>query len=126
MNTSNASLSKSEFAEKYDEILFPIESYIVQIYEQNPDLHDHDVLRAYEAVLKYIKAKLTRYPLPQPNLKGISLTIYEFILNFLNENESSYSFQEFQDCLKILEKSMKLWNREHGSRGYLNYIDQFI
>lgn len=125
MNTSSA-LSKSEFGEKYIEILQPLEAYVATFYRQNPSMHDHDILRVYEALLKRIKARLTNFPLPPPKLAGISLDIYTLHLNFLEKMESSYSLQEIQECLKTLEKSLKRWNREQGSRGYLNFITQFV
>ena len=62
--------------------------------------------------------------MPQHNLKGISSEIYELQLSFLEDMNKTYSILEIQECLKVLQKSVKLWNREHGSRGYLNFISQ--
>lgn len=122
MNSSFSLLTKSEFADKYMGILQPLESCVTVFYSQHPDLHDHDILRVYEALLKMIKAKLTNFPLPENQLEGISREIYELQLGFLEDIKDSYSLHEIQACLKMLEKSVKLWNREHGSRGYLNFI----
>lgn len=126
MNIPVSSLSKSEFCEKYIGILEPLESFVTNFYRQYPKLHDHDVLRVYEALLKHFKARLTKFPLPKHKLEGISSEIYILQLQFLEQMESSYSLQEIQECLKTLEKSLKLWNKEHGSRGYLNFISNFI
>jgi|688.fasta_scaffold65580_4 hypothetical protein len=84
-------------------------------------MHDHEILRVHEALLKYVKAKLTNYPQPKPKpkLEGVSRDIYAKRLPFLEEMERSYSLKEIQGCLKMLEKSLKVWNREYGSRGYL-------
>jgi len=122
---NNAFLSTSEFAEKYIELLQPLENSVVRTYREIPSLHDHDVLRVYEALLKYVKAKLTNYPLPQPKLEGTPLSLYLEQLSFIETQANSYSFKEIQECLKLLEKSVKLWNREFGSRGYFNYISRF-
>lgn len=118
-------LSKAEFAEKYIEILQPLEHIAAHFYRQNPQMHDHDVLRVYEALLKYAKAKLTNYPLPQPNLKGISSQIYLQQLTVLVSKENAYSYHEIQECLKTLVKSVIMWNKNLGSQGYLNFISQF-
>lgn len=125
MNVPSSTLSKSEFAQKYIGILQPLESLVADFYRQYPAMHDHDILRVYETLLKHIKAKLTNFPLPLHNLKGISNDVYALQIAFLEEMESSYSLKEIQECLKTLEKSLKLWNREYGSRGYLTYISQF-
>lgn len=107
------------------DIFQPLEGFVSSYYAEHPELHDHDILHVYEALLKFIKAKITNFPLPQPNLKGVVNELYEDQILFLNEMQNSYSLQEIQLCLKQLEKSVKLWNREHGSRGYLNYISMF-
>lgn len=126
MNKPSFLLSKSEFAEEYVEVLQLLEVLVARFYRQHPQMYDLDVLYVYEALLKRIKAKLTNFPLPQNNLKGVSNDIYVLQLKFLEEMENFYSLKEIQECLKLLEKSLKLWSREHGSKGYLNYIAQFI
>jgi len=117
--------SKREITEKYIGILQPMENFVVNFYRQHPEMHDHDILRVYEALLKHIKAKLTNFTLPQHKLEGISYDVYALQLKFLEGMESAYSLKEIQVCLKTLEKSVKLWNKERGSRGYLNFIAQF-
>ena len=119
------SLSKTEFAEKYMDVLQPLETCVVYYYRQNPNMHDHDVLHVYENLLKYVKARLTNYPLAPPKLEIISSELYLQQISILVSKENSYSFNELQECLKMLEKSVKLWNKAYGSRGYLNYISQF-
>jgi len=125
MNKHISSLSKLELTEKYIGIFQPLEAIVVLYYRQYPELHDHDVLRAYEALLKYIKAKLTNYPLPQYKLVDFSQKLFEILFMFIESMENSYSHREIQECLKTLEKSLKLWNSSFGSRGYLNYISEF-
>lgn len=124
MNPS--SLSKLEFTEKYHDILKSIEQLVADFYRQNPKMHDHDVLRVYEALVKYAKAKLTNYPLPQPQFEGISSNLYLKQLDVLHHIESTFSYQKIHDCLKTLVKSVIVWNKNLGSQGYLNFISQFI
>lgn len=125
MSTSLSTLSKSEFAEKYMGILQPLEGFVTFFYRQHPKMYDSEVLSVYEALLKDIKAKLTNYPASQHKLEGVSGEIYAQLNKFLVEQGSSYSIQEIRECLKTLEKSLKMWNRERGSRGYLNFINEF-
>lgn len=123
MNSST--FSKAEFVEKYMEVLQPLEHLVAYFYRHNPKIHDHDVLRIYEALLKYAKAKLNNYPLPQPKLEGISSQLYLQQLVILVSVESLFSYQEIQESLKTLVKSVWMWNKNLGSQGYLNFIFQF-
>jgi len=125
MNIPSYMLSKSELAKKYIEIFQPLEAFVSYYYKQHPEMHDYDVLNTYEALLKHIRAKLTNFQLPQHNLKGISSMLYEDLYQFLDKIQESYSLEEIQLCLKQLEKSVKLWSREHGSKGYLNFISNY-
>jgi hypothetical protein len=118
-------LSKTEFAEKYIGILQPLEAFVAHFYRRYPEMYDLDVLRVYEALLKHIKAELTNFPLPEPKLGKISFEIYDQLFMFLEEMKSSYSLQEIQECLKTLERSLKMWSKDRGSRGYLGFIAQF-
>lgn len=119
-------LSKTEFAEKYVEILQPLETTVAVYYHENNTMHDFDVMHAYGQLLKYIKAKLTNYPLPQITLQGISLELYHYLFEQIELMEQSYTHHELQLALKQLEKSVKFWNREHGSQGYLNFISNYV
>ena len=125
MNASLSTFSKSEFAQKYMGILQLLEAMVVFFYRQHPEMYDSEVLCAYEAMLKDIKAELTNYPAPQHKLEGVFGEIYGELIKFLGEKGGSYSILEIRECLKTLEKSLKMWNRERGSRGYLNFIGQF-
>lgn len=126
MTASFSKLSSSEFTEKYVGVLQPLEFHIVNFYRKNPSLYDYDILRVYEALLKYMKAKLTNFSLPQHKLEGISCDIYECLFTFIEEMEKHYSLEELQACLKRLEKSINFWGKRAGSRGYLNHIVQFL
>jgi len=125
MNLPLSMMSKSQLAEKYIGILQPLEAVVSSYNHQHPELHDHDVLHVYEALIKDVRAKLTNFPQPQHNLRVVSNTLYVFLNTFVIEMQNSYSYEEIQQCLKQLEKSVKLWNRELGSRGYLNFISKF-
>ncbi|MBA2726910.1 MAG: hypothetical protein H0U49_01890 [Parachlamydiaceae bacterium] len=69
MNPSMSLLSNSEFVEEYISILLPIETLIANAYRENPSLHDHDVLRVFEALLKLCKAKFQITPYLNISLK---------------------------------------------------------
>ncbi len=54
-----------EFAERNPAILLSLEAQIVTHYQKRPRLHDHDVIRVLEALIKHFKALATNFPLPQ-------------------------------------------------------------
>ena len=120
-------LSKAELAENYIEILQPLEGLVSYTYKVHPEIYDLDVQKAYECLLNDIKAKLTNHPLPHHKIEGLPKSIYTQLTKFLEKFEigNTYSLKEIQACLKLVEKSLKLWTRQHGSRGYLNFITQF-
>ncbi len=126
MQKSYSSLSSEEFTQAYMGILQPLEAFVVHFYQANPNLHDHDILRVYENLLKLIRAKITNFPLPQNKLEGVPHEIYNAQSSFLVELEQNYSLEEIQACLKKLEKSVKFWNAKGGSRGYLNHISMYM
>lgn len=125
---SLANLSKAEFAERYVAILAPIEILTASFYRENPNSYDSDVLAVYECILKDMKAKLTNFPSPVHKLIGSSKELYENQVKTIadiNKN-AIFTIVEIQACFKLLQKSVNLWSREHGSRGYLNYIANFL
>jgi len=89
-------------------------------------MHDHDALRTYEALLKDVKAKLTNFPSPQHKFDGISKNLYVEQSEFLTKIAEDYSYEEIQACLKVLEKSVKFWNKQSDSQGYLSFISKFM
>lgn len=125
MNSSLAMLSKAQLAEKYIEILQPLEMLVSAFYKTNPNMYDSEVQKVYECLLKDIKAQLTNYPMPKHNLTGISENIYSQLTMFLESMKNTYLAEEVQACIKQLDKSLRLWTREHGSRGYLKFIAEF-
>jgi rRNA pseudouridine-1189 N-methylase Emg1 (Nep1/Mra1 family) len=42
------------------------------------------------------------------------------------ENLLEVSAEDMLTCLKRLQSSLKLWTKEGGRQGYLNYISQFV
>ena len=125
---SLATLSKTEFVEIYHPILIPIESHVAAFYLNNPTAYDFDVLIIYECILKDIKAKLTQFLPPTHKLEGVLKELYELLVKSIDESNqmTKFTLEEIQACLKLLQKSVKLWSREHGSRGYLNFIVNYV
>lgn len=116
-------MSKLEFVEQNMRILAPAESAIVSFYRQGIITHDHDVIRVLESLFAYYRAITTNFPLPSPKLVSDNeLALYTSIRDLWQHEDP----KSLLDCVKLLKKSALLWNREHGSQGYLRYISRFL
>jgi hypothetical protein len=45
---------------------------------------------------------------------------------FQKKKPESISVEEIISCLKRIRKSVEMWNKQSGRKGYLQYIDQFL
>ncbi|MBA3815474.1 MAG: hypothetical protein H0X29_02950 [Parachlamydiaceae bacterium] len=116
-------MSKLQFAHTHKDILQPIEATAVLLYKQGKINHDHVLIRIYDALYAYYRAINTNFPIPTPKFNtSLELSLYESI----KEISQNHKPKTMLDCIMVLRKSAHLWNKEHGSRGYLNYISQFM
>lgn len=124
--------------EEYMDVLMNIETIIVGCFKRNNLLHDHNVLRAIEALITRFRKQLPKTSLPNLPEKNDTF-LYEPLLsicclhvNDFEENESDskkmriITIDELILCLKRLEKSVKMWNRNGGSQGYLKFVTQYL
>jgi hypothetical protein len=115
-------MSKVEFAENNFDILFPIESSIAFFYRKDLINNDYDVIRVLEALYAYYRAITTNFPLPEPKLSQNELDLYTTISKQCDGKDP----KALLECVKVLKKSALLWNKNHGSQGYLQYISRFV
>lgn len=129
--------------EEYSDVLLSIESMIADVYESDSELADRDVISAIESLQRvYEKERRARGGLT-PTPSGLAGTIYkrcrhicEWYLgrqadNLSEEGDSvlpprELTMPELLRVLKRLRKSMRLWDKERGLRGYLDYVHGFI
>lgn len=129
--------------EQYADILLNIETAIVQVYDNRPELTDRDVLSALESLQRgYEKEKRKRDGLtPEPSSQaGVVYAqirrVCEWCLGReqLNQDEQGaenaqpeeLTIAELLRILKRLHKSVRLWNKQGGRQGYLKYVAEFI
>jgi hypothetical protein len=53
-------------------------------------------------------------------------TIAKMEKQFQKRKPESISVEELIACLKRIRKSVEMWNKQSGRKGYLQYIDQFL
>ena len=131
------------FEDEYLDVLQNIEFAIVNIYRQNAELTDYDVDKVLDALIRAYRAE------DQPgrsSMRTLSLTaeqVYESVRlvcewrlgregtefkggRSQEDTPVPVTVEEIIACLKRIRKSVAMWNKHGGTRGYLQYIDMFI
>lgn len=126
--------------EKYQDVLQNIEFVIVRAFRRHPDLSDHGVIRSLEAVADFYAAEVVgRAPRPfglssdEQELFGAVREVCDWRLGRL-ELQSEHgptkveplTLEELKLCLRRLLKSIRMWNREGGTHGYLEFVSRFF
>ena len=130
--------------EEFSDVLFDIESTIVEIYSNNLNLVDRQVLLAIDTLYRFYernkKNKDGFFPVPT----GLAGNIYNQVLHVCESWLGRASYNDADDCnhevqkrckltitevmrcLKRLRKSMKIWHKQGGNQAYLNYVNEFV
>lgn len=129
--------------EEYADVLQNIEAAIVEVFRNNTQVVDRDVLAAVEALIKTYKRSVSRSGLPSPGPPGRAGSVYNQCLRIcewrlgkrpfedgkLEESDpkpGELSVDEIVLCLQRLRKSIRFWHAQAGPRGYLKYVQQFF
>jgi hypothetical protein len=132
--------------EEYQDVLMSMESAIVGVYRDNPEMSDFQVDQALEALGRaYLSEKGGKQmplgkpsPLPRSEPAQKVYQALKFICEWQLGREQivdeegqpmgggELDVDEILACLKRLRKSVSLWNKQGGSQGYLKYISQFL
>jgi hypothetical protein len=129
--------------EEYLDVLQNIEAVVIAVYDDDLGLLDLDVLDALEALIRrYTLEQRGRTPgnarlseRPQRVFDAVR-RICEWRLGrstldsgkpgLEEDKPTSISVPEILLCLKRLRKSVRLWNKEGGRQGYVNYVRDFL
>lgn len=129
------------FEEEYRDVLQNIESSILSVYQDHPEMTDSQVDSALEALERSYHREAIGGPAVLP--KGeLSRQVYQAAklacdwrlgreTAVVDEEEQPIDIKplnvgEIEACLKRIRKSLQLWNKDYGTRGYLNYIKTFF
>ena len=137
--------SRDRFTERYQDVLQNLEFVVMQVARENPNLLDTDVELAYEALIRYYQAEARGREPRTPDLDAPIDEIFKSLRAMadfrLGRNPIPVTGDATEDgglqpppltvdeiiqCLKRLRKSVRLWSKRGGRRGYLTYIDQFF
>jgi hypothetical protein len=123
--------------DKHPDVLQNIESAVVQVYHQHPELNNYAVMRAYEAAQAHYKAEAREHTPKPVNLTGADLLVFEAVQKMCEWRlgrvalAAEVSFvpiplEDLLECLSRLRKSVDHWTKAGGRQVYLQFIEQFI
>lgn len=132
-----------QFEEKYQDVLHNIETGLVQVYRERNEMTDWDALAAVNGLIRSYNAEQRGRTSPNLKLDELAQEAFDKVQfmcewrlgRMLMEDESGQAIDmavepktvsEMIDCLKRVRKSIEMWQKEGGRRGYFNFVNQFI
>lgn len=136
----------SEFEEQYLDVLQNIETALVTVIRDQPTVLDYDVRAAVEALIREYQAVGRNRAAPAIKRNQLTEVLYsaakvmcEYRLGHIPLNGitkkrftdaqlimSPITVDEIVACLKRIRKSIDMWTRERGRRGYCDFIDDMM
>jgi hypothetical protein len=131
------------FEDQYLDVLQNIESALVHAYRENPYMNDYEADRAVDALIRTYQAEMNGRERPTLKLNPSALSAYtdiKWMTDFRLGREKMKTMKHMGDlqldrtlslpeiiaCLKRVLRSIRMWNKKGGRRGYFNFIDQFF
>lgn len=115
--------------ELYLDVLMNIELPVIEVFREHPELLDFQVDEGLRALMSRYKAEEHGEEITPPRVKGLALLIFEAVLDstelMLGRPEKvmdTIDLPTLLNCLSRIRKSVKLWTKQGGSRGYLNFL----
>jgi hypothetical protein len=129
--------------DQYMDVMQNIEFSIITVYHQNPELTDHEVDNVLNTLVLFYRSQGQNREFSRPIMKPHVEQLFEAAKEMCEwrlgrleparkkrkskqPTPTPISIDEIIVCLKRLRKSIDLWNKQGGTRGYLQYIDQFV
>jgi len=123
--------------EEYMDVLQNIEAVVAAVYRQHPQLSDSDVDKAYAALVQTYRNEAVGRAKVEPRGE-LALAVYRSAASLCEwrlGREAAFgsgalasepvTVDVILQCLKRLRRSVEKWSG-NGSRGYLDYISQFV
>ncbi len=123
------------FEAEYQEIFQNIELEIITYARQEPELIDLEILTGVEWVARLYGGEAAGKTLSPRPINGLSAEVANRVkakcdilkqLSIDGLISTSATAAEITECLKRIQSSIKLWNKQGGRQGYLKYVSQFF
>lgn len=132
-----------KFEDKYLDVLHNIETALVHSYEEHAEMTDWDAHEAVNALMRTYKAELRGRATPSVRLNAIAQDAFTNVkkmcdwrlgrATILTEDGKLPDFEmtlktldEIIACLQRIQRSIEMWQKEGGRRGYYNFARQFL
>jgi hypothetical protein len=131
------------FEDKYNDVLRSMEIALVQAYREEEEMTDWETLTAVNGLIRMYTAvehrrqppKLKMTALAQRSFTELKLVcdgwlgqtpIFDEAGKMQELGDDALSVAEVIACLKRIRKSVEMWQKEGGRRGYFEFVDQFL
>jgi len=135
-------LNKPDFEEEYMDVLQNIEFGIVSVFNHKPELTDYNVETAIQALIKTYRSE-SQGRQGKPPSSPLAAEVYTAVKamcdmrlgsqGLANEDGESIdlgmesiSVDEIAACLQRIRRSVKMWTKQGGRQGYLNFVSNFV
>jgi hypothetical protein len=131
------------FEEQYNDPLRSMEIALVKTYRVHDTMTDWETLNALNGLLRAYTAEQRRRQLPDLKLKPLAQQCYDELKltcegwlgrapivdeagQIADLSDKCLTLTEIINCLKRVRKSVEMWQKEGGQRGYFNFVDPFL
>jgi hypothetical protein len=132
-----------KFEDKYLDVLQNIESALAVTYREHDEMTDWDARDAIKALARAYQAE-TRGLLPSaPRLNTVAQDAYDKVKLMcdwrlgrralvseknkgLEQQLEFKTVDEIIQCLKRVQRSVEMWQKKGGRRGYFDFISEFV
>ena len=127
--------------EQYLDVLQNIEFAIVEEFRRDPAILDLNVREAVNVLARQYESEEEGRTPPRPPMTDRTRTVFDAVRTVcewrmgrprgpvLAKDDPpvpDIAVAEMAACLKRIRKSVDLWSKESGPRGYLNFVRQYI
>ncbi|GJM41462.1 MAG: hypothetical protein DHS20C20_17440 [Ardenticatenaceae bacterium] len=129
--------------EEFQGVLQNLEFALVQVYRAHDEMTDWETETAVASLIRTYNAEARRRKPPNLNLKPLAQEAYdnlqtmcEFRLGRTDMTNDSgetldipiepISVNDLLICLKRIRRSIQMWHKEGGRRGYFDFVSQFL
>ena len=131
------------FEEKYIDVLHNIETALVHAYDEHAEMSDWEARDAVKALMRMYKAERDGRATPALKLKPLAQEAYNNVKMLcdwrlgraiiLTEDGKPpadlpppKTLDEMIACLQRILRSIEMWQKEGGRRGYYNFVSGFV
>lgn len=132
----------NQFEEEYMDVLHNIEFGLITVYREDEEMTDWQALEAINSLIRTYTAEIRRRSAPALKLNELSQSAYDRMMGMCDlhlgrealiaPDGRELTFPrvsttgEIVHCLKRIRRSIEMWNKEMGRRGYFDVVGQYV